>query len=73
MIRKYQTITLLNALKQDIFNDDILYLKDVKIPNFFKIQDKNLQFEFCHQILELYEDYIFLTNLNMKIKKIILL
>lgn len=53
----YRALTLFNTLKQDILNDDVIEIKGVKIPNFFK-QDYNLQFEFCHQFIELYQDFI---------------
>ena len=47
----------MNALGQDMLNQDMLDIKGVKVPNFFK-QDFKLQYEFCTQIVELYEDYI---------------
>lgn len=57
----FQALILFNTLKQDVLNDDILDIKGVKLPNFFKYDD-NLQFEFCHQFIELYQDYILQSN-----------
>lgn len=53
----YRALTLFNLLNQDILNQDVLFIKGVKIPNFFK-KNASLQWEFCHQFLELYEDWI---------------
>ena len=53
----FQGLILFNTLKQDILNDEVLDIKGVKIPNFFK-DNTDLQFEFCHQFIELYQDYV---------------
>ena len=53
----FQGLILFNTLKQDILNDDVLDIKGTKIPNFFK-KDYELQFEFCHQFIELYQDVV---------------
>ena len=53
----YRALTLFNLLNQDVLNQDVLVIKGVKIPNFFK-KDAKLQWEFCHQFIELYEDWI---------------
>ncbi len=58
----YQALTLFNTLKQDILNDDVIEIKGVKVPNFFKTNSYNLQFEFCNQIIRLYQDYILQPN-----------
>lgn len=58
----YQALTLFNTLQQDILNADVVKIKDIAVPNFFKTNDVNLQFEFCHQIVELYQDYILRPN-----------
>lgn len=57
----FQALILFNTLKQDILNDSVLDIKGVKLPNFFK-QNNELQFEFCHQFIELYQDYILQSN-----------
>lgn len=57
----YRALTIFNTLKQDILSQDILDIKGVKIPNFFQI-DVSLQWEFCHQFIELYEDWILNPN-----------
>lgn len=53
----YKALTLFNTLKQDILNQKILNIKNIQIPNFFNI-NFSLQWEFCHQFLELYQDWI---------------
>lgn len=54
----YKALILFNLLKQDVLNQEIINIKDVKLPNFFKTSDINFQWEFCHQFTELYENYI---------------
>lgn len=53
----YRALTIFNTLKQDILSQDILDIKGIKIPNFFQVNG-SLQWEFCHQFIELYEDWI---------------
>lgn len=52
----FQALILFNTLRQDVLNDETLDIKGVKLPNFFKYNE--LQFEFCHQFVELYQDFI---------------
>lgn len=54
----YKALILFNLLKQDVLNQKIINIKDVKLPNFFKTSDIIFQWEFCHQFIELYENYI---------------
>lgn len=54
----YKALILFNLLKQDVLNQEIINIKDVKLPNFFKTSDIKFQWEFCHQFTELYESYI---------------
>ena len=63
----FQGLILFNTLKQDILNDDTLNIKGVRIPNFFKHNE--LQFEFCHQFIELYQDFVLQTNGNFSYEK----
>lgn len=58
----FQALILFNTLHQDILNDEVLDIKGVKLPNFFKYNE--LQFEFCHQFIELYQDFVLQTNGN---------
>lgn len=43
----------------NIVEDDILYIKNIKIPNFYKICNDNydIQWEFCHLLYKLYANY----------------
>jgi FkbM family methyltransferase len=63
----FQGLILFNTLKQDILNDDTLNIKGVQIPNFFKRNE--LQFEFCHQFIELYQDFVLQTNGDFSYEK----
>lgn len=63
----FQGLILFNTLKQDILNDDTLNIKGVRIPNFFKHNE--LQFEFCHQFIELYQDFVLQTHGNFSYEK----
>lgn len=56
----FQALILFNALQQNVLNDDVLDVKGVKLPNFFKNND--LQWEFCHQFVELYQNYVLQTD-----------
>lgn len=48
---------LMRILGQDLDKDKILTIREVKIPNFYLMTP--FQWEFCHQLVELYEEYIF--------------
>lgn len=47
---------LMFLMGQDLETNKILNIKDVKIPNFYLLTP--FKWEFCHQLVELYENYI---------------
>lgn len=53
----YKALTLFNALGERVLDNEILNIRGIKIPNFFKT-GVGIQYEFCHQFVELYEDFL---------------
>lgn len=44
----------------DILKDDIIQIKDIKIPNFYNWPDTilDLKYEFCHLLYKNYHNYL---------------